>query len=151
MARRRSRDSEALDSPDLTPVAMAAVDAEVAGFPSAVEKLPKLDPPEGGGKAEKPLDKPIPIFVRDPQGGLRPGQIVRLERWAERMPPGGRLGGLRVRTRGVAETVYVVRMQVSPNITDETPQPECSFSACELVLPEQALAGFVPPANPPTE
>ena len=143
MARRKSQNEEALESPPMTATELQADEAGAAGLPTAEGVLPILEPPESG-KLEVPVDPPIDVFVRDQHGGMRPREVFMMERTAEFLGTEGvpvHAVGSRVRSKSVAETVYVVR-EVDPH----KPPGQLaigSYVARELVLPDQIIASRV--------
>ena len=144
MARRRDENAEELETSTLRPTELQAEEAVAKGAPTAVAQLPTLDQPEEG-KVEVDLEEPISVFVRDQSGGLRPGEVIGLERWAGVAPMEGvpmQAAGARVKAKGVAETVYRVRIP-GPGMTPQE-VPVGSFYARELVLPAQVVSSLMP-------
>jgi hypothetical protein len=80
MARRKKSDGEPLEVNDGSPGEMAAAkrmqDGEEIGVVD-VNPFPVLEPP-ASGRREKTLEEPIPVFIRDPNGGLRKAKLTGL-------------------------------------------------------------------------
>jgi hypothetical protein len=78
--RRKSESTEALEVSEGSPLDIAAAkraeEAEREGI-SLENPFPVLPVPESG-KAEKTLEKPIPVFIRDQRGSFLPGWVVGL-------------------------------------------------------------------------
>jgi len=130
--RRRALGGEELETDPRTPGEQAADDAIEAGY--VPPQLPTLPVP-ALGKAEKAVDPPIFVFIRDPRGAGAsiPAEIIGME-----CQSGMNDQGLKVQAMRAGETVYIVRRRDTP--AGQKPV-QGTFPADQLILP--AAMGLV--------
>jgi len=116
MARRKKEGGEPLEPPEGGPLDVATDEFLAGAEDRGIEirnPFPVLECP-ASGKAEKAIDPPIPVALRDPQGHLVPGLMVGMECHSGIAGGTGTPNGQEGRAEHVKcprETLYVVEFR----------------------------------------
>lgn len=145
MPRRKTPDGEALESPEGSPAEIAArAIAEQGTGEEPTPGLPTMEP-VAYGSAEKPIDPPVRIWIRDQHGGFRPGLLVGMEIHAGVAPTiqqdpsvPAEAAGRTYRAKRLGETLYqvLVNRDAAGNLLPKQEHVTGTFAAEQLALME---------------